>query len=123
MVNLILFVFAVIGLTGILVESTLFAPVRDWIRAESTATTPTVINRQFWVFLNQMLSCYQCCGTWSGWFCGLFLFPNWETVFMAGFAGSFLASWAATYLTYLQARSIVELPPEQPEQLVENKNE
>ena len=103
MVNLILFVFAVIGLTGVLVDSTLFMPVRDWVRERKN---------QPWCFINQILSCFQCCGVWTGWFCGACLFRDPFMIFMAGFAGSFLSSWAATYLTYLQARSIVELPPE-----------
>ena len=117
MVNLLLFCLAVIGLTGILVESTLFAPVREWIKAASEAEPPTSINKQFWCFLTQMLSCFQCCGVWTGWFCGFCLFyPNIPMIFMAGFAGSFLASWSTTYLYYLQARSVIELPPDKKEE-------
>ena len=111
MVNLILFIMAVIGLCHVLVDSSLFAPVREWI-AKQTGKP--------WCFIAKILGCYQCCGVWTGWFCGLCLLTNWSenlftnfaVVLMAGFAGSFLSSLAANYITYLSAKSVIELPPE-----------
>jgi hypothetical protein len=115
MVNLILFILSSIGLCHILVDSALFAPVRDWIKDKNI--------KQPWCFIDKIFSCYQCMGCWGGWFCGFFLltywplniidyFTNFAVVFMAGFAGSFLSSFAANYLVYLSARSVVELPTE-----------
>ena len=115
MVNLLLFIIAVIGFCHVLVDSSFFAPVREWLRNRNEKLP--------WSFISKVLSCYQCCGVWSGWFCGLCLLThlpvtpldyvnNFATVFMAGFAGSFLSSWAAEYFTYLQAKQIIELPKE-----------
>lgn len=114
MVNLLLFIIAVIGFTHVLVDSAFFAPVREWIRNRE---------KQPWSFISKVLGCYQCCGVWGGWFCGFCLLTHWPistldymsnfaTVFMAGFAGSFLASFAANILTYLEAKSVIELPKE-----------
>ena len=114
MENLILFMLASIGMCHILVDSTFFMPVRDWIK-KLNKTEP-------WCFIDKILSCYQCCGMWAGMFCGICLLIHWPVVFsdilvvfMAGCAGSFLSSISANYLNYLSARSIVELPPEKEE--------
>jgi hypothetical protein len=111
MTNLILFVFATVGLCAILVESTLFAPVRNWICEHK--------HIRFFNFLHEILSCYQCSGMYCGLFCSSILLVNSFTIhnlliiLMGGFAGSFLSSFTANFLTYLLAKSVVDIPEEE----------
>jgi len=97
--NLLLFVVAVIGMTHILVDPSVIAvPLRNWLAKNAPA----------WV--NKLFSCYQCCGTWVGFLFGFILISyNPLVVFACGMAGSFLATWGATYLNYLEAQSLVNL--------------
>ena len=108
MFNLVLFSMAVIGLTCVLVESSIFMPFREWVKNQKG---------QLWCFIDKILGCHQCCGVWCGWFCGLCLFAHWPmtltnflVVFMSGFAGSFLASSYAAYYYYLSTQSVADLP-------------
>lgn len=114
MVNLIIFCLAIIGLTNILVDpATIAQPLRKKI--ESLSKSKLMFNSQvFWEWMDKLLSCYQCAGFWSGIFCGIILISYNPFVALAcGFAGSFIATWGAVYLNYLEARSIVaELPDE-----------
>jgi len=104
-----------IGLTAILVDGKIFQPLREALewnviaatkRFEKIKNRPEVMPRTWSGFLLAILTCYQCCGFWSGLFCGLFLtFSHWlllltstiQVVYaaffelMCGFAGSFLA--------------------------------
>ena len=100
--NFLLFVFSVIGFTNILVDpATIMQPVRDFIEKRCHP----------WV--NKLVSCYQCSGTWVGFFCGYVLVSHDPfVVFLCGMAGSFLATFSATFLTYLEARSIVSMDNE-----------
>jgi hypothetical protein len=95
--NLLLFIFSVIGLTNIIVDpATIMQPVRDFIEK----------NCHPWI--NKLVSCYQCSGTWVGFLCGYILISkDLFVVFMCGMAGSFLSTLSATYLNYLEARSII----------------
>lgn len=95
--SLILFIFSVIGMTNIIVDpATIMKPVREFIQK----------NCHPW--LDKLVSCYQCSGTWVGFFCGYILISqNLSIVFLCGMAGGFLATLSATYLNYLEARSIV----------------
>ena len=97
--NLILFILSVIGFTHIIVDpATIMKPFRDFA------------SKYCFNFLNKLLSCYQCCGTWVGFICGFILISNnIFVVFMCGMAGSFLATWGATYLNYLEARTIISV--------------
>ena len=103
--TLLLFAAAVIGGTHIIVDpATIMQPMRDWIGAKEG---------KFWGWLNKLLSCYQCCGTWVGMFVGAVLISyNPFVIILCGLAGSFLATWGATYLNYLEARSIISLDEE-----------
>lgn len=102
--KLLLFCFAVIGFTNIIVDpATIMQPVRDLIERRGPS------------WLNKLVSCYQCTGTWVGFFCGTILFTqnifesfyvfvcNAVLIFICGMAGSFVATLAAQYLNYLQA--------------------
>lgn len=105
--TLLLFVFAVIGMTHIIVDpATIMQPVRDFIAAKAEGN-------KFMAWLNKLLSCYQCCGTWVGFIAGAILISlNPLVIFLCGMAGSFLATWGATYLNYLEASSIISLDRE-----------
>ena len=108
MSNLILFIFASIGLTHIFVDSKIFMPLREWLQKQT--------NNWILCKISEIMSCYQCAGQYAGMFCGLCLLTSTEygliynffLVLCSGFAGSFLSSFAAYYLTYLEAKSIVD---------------
>jgi formate/nitrite transporter FocA (FNT family) len=104
--EMIIFCFAVIGMTNIIVDpATIMQPLRNLIETKGPA------------WLNKLVSCYQCAGTWVGFFCGAVLFSPHYTdiihklliVFIAGVAGSFIATWGAAYLNYLQAKTEITL--------------
>ena len=102
--RLFLFVFAVIGMTHIIVDSNLFAPVRDWLKTR-------LPEKVYWV-----MECYQCCGTWCGFLLALALLSYNPLIIIAGgFAGSFLASWAAFHLNYIEARTMQAMEGKEPD--------
>ncbi len=83
-----LFCLAVVGLTNIVVDSTLFAPVRSWLK---TRVRPGLF---------KLVECKQCCGTWAGFLCGLCLVStNPPVVLACGWAGAFLAPAADQVMT------------------------
>jgi hypothetical protein len=97
--SLILFVLSVIGFTHIIVDpATIAKPFRDFVE------------KYCFSWLNKLFSCYQCCGTWVGFFCGYVLLSKDPlTIFLCGMSGSFIATWGATYLNYLEAQSIINI--------------
>jgi len=126
MFEIILFVFGAIGLSHILVDSKITAPIREWL-AEPTFSFEAIgswfLNiichpvKSLTSCLHSIVTCYQCSGFWCGVFCGYALFgwPTWFStlhLLAAGGAGSFLSMFAAAYLNYLEAKTLVDLPPE-----------
>lgn len=96
--NLFLFVLAVIGMTHIIVDSSLFEPVRN------------LLSKILPKYLYKILECYQCAGTWCGFGLGWAIVSrDWFVVFACGCAGSFLSTFAATFLNYLEARSVIDI--------------
>lgn len=97
--SLILFILCVVGFTNIIVDpATIMQPVRDFIE------------KRCHPWLNKLVSCYQCTGTWVGFFCGYILISKDPVVvFLCGMAGSFIATFAATYLNYLEAQSVIDI--------------
>lgn len=97
--NLLLFLLSAIGFTHIIVDpATIMKPFRNFV------------SKYCFEWLNKLFSCYQCCGTWVGFFCGFVLISkNIWVVFLCGMAGSFISTWAATYLNYLEAKSIINM--------------
>ena len=95
--RLALFGLAVVGLTNIIVDPASIArPLREYVEKNCPS------------WLDKLLSCYQCSGTWSGFLLGYLLVgTDLGTVFACGMAGSFLATISATYLNYLEAQSIL----------------
>jgi hypothetical protein len=81
MVNLVLFCMASIGLTCIILESNIFAPIRNLL----SHILPTKVYEVF--------ECHQCMGTWVGFLVGFFLMGHsFIMVLCCGFAGSFLTT-------------------------------
>ncbi len=94
---LVLSLLAVIGLTHIIVDGAIFLPVRNLLKK----FLPTGIYKLF--------ECYQCSGTWCGFLIGYFMFGTWPLTLAVGLAGSFVATWGATYLNYLEAQTLINL--------------
>lgn len=100
--RLLLFCFAVIGFTNIIVDpSTIAIPMRKFIEGRA-------VRSQLWSWVDKLMSCYQCTGFWVGLLAGVILL-SWNplVVILCGMAGSFIATWGAAYLNYLEARSVV----------------
>lgn len=97
--SFLLFCLSVVGLTNIIVDpATIMQPIRNFIEKRMPK----------WV--DKLVSCYQCSGTWVGFLCGYVLLSHKpEIVFLCGMAGSFLATFSATYLNYLEAKSIINV--------------
>lgn len=78
--NLILFALSVIGMTNIIVDSTIFAPIRNLAKIKYPK-------------IGELMTCHQCSGFWCGLVCGSILGSNNPFVIYAyGCAGSFLAT-------------------------------
>lgn len=103
MERFLLFAFAVIGFTHIIVDpAVIMKPLRDFIKEKCPS------------WMDKLVSCYQCCGTWVGFLCGLILISyNPFVIFTCGMAGSFLASFGASYLNYIEAQSLLSLKDEE----------
>lgn len=102
--SVLLFVFSSIGLTHIIVDSSLLSVFRN------------LMERILPSSVYEVFKCYQCCGFWCGSFAGYFLLvrttslPWWLQVIqvvLCGCAGSFLSQWGAIYLNVLEAKMIV----------------
>lgn len=77
--NLILFCLGVVGMTHIIVDGEIFAPIHQWIKLRLPIAA-------------RVMDCYQCAGFWCGIALGLTLLSYRPlVVFAAGCAGSFLA--------------------------------
>ena len=86
MFEFLLFAVATVGMTAILVEGAVFAPLRDHL-AERTRFLREKRERlklkstfAFSEFLEGILTCFQCCGFWSGLFCGIFLLTSFSEI-------------------------------------------
>ncbi len=90
-VNFVLFCFATIGMTNIIVDSNIFEPIRNWFKDIAPEK------------IYDLITCHQCCGTWCGFLCGaILLTSNIWVILCCGCAGSFLAS-----LNYLITELII----------------
>lgn len=98
MSDFLLFLLGVVGMTMIIVDSTIMAPVRDLLKKVLPAK------------VYALFECYQCTGFWTGLIGGIILFQSNVFVwFMFACAGSAASAFWAILLTYLEARSIVDL--------------
>lgn len=112
--SLLLFVFAVVGMTHIIVDSDM--PIVQWLRDNGKKILSKIPGGN-WA---KILDCYMCCGTWVGFLCGFFLIShNPWIIFLCGCAGGFIAQLGVGYLDYLQAQTLVGLqdaPPSKGEE-------
>ncbi len=102
MTEFLLFVVSVIGMTHIIVDGSIMGWFRDGIKSLAS-----------WVgypHLGGVVDCYLCCGTWCGFLMGLiWISYNPFKVLACGFAGGFLANFAAVVLNWIEAQTIVQL--------------
>jgi len=97
--EILLFILGVIGMTHIIVDASIF----QWLRNAIDKYLPEKVAAG--------IHCYQCTGFWCGLFCGwIMLSDSPLKMFVAGCAGSVLANFAALYMNYLEARTIISLP-------------
>lgn len=97
-VNLLLFSVAVIGMTHIVVDSTIVELPKQFLK------------KILWKKLYSMLDCYQCAGTWCGFLCGAMLIShNPIIIFFCGCAGSFLAQWGIALINCLEAKALLDI--------------
>jgi len=97
----LLFILGVIGITHIVVDSKLFAPLRDWLGKPGGWLRSKVY---------QIVTCYQCCGTWVGLALGLLYYENLLYVVLSAGLGSVLSNLMAQFMNYLEAGTLVNLP-------------
>ena len=94
MIDLILFVLAVAGLTDILVNSPVFSNWKDILLGSP---------------LYSISTCSKCMGFFSGFLCGFVLLSQVPLyVLMCGFAGSFICGFSELFMNYLETRTIIE---------------
>jgi len=80
MSQLFLFVLASCGFTYIMTDSTIMAPLRDFLEAKLPAK------------VYEVFTCHQCMGFWTGVLCALAILDcTFLTGLMGGFAGSFVS--------------------------------
>ena len=98
--DVLFFCLAVVGMSHIIVESVFFLPLREWLGKKSE-------QNNLLKFINKIVNCYQCCGTWCGFLLGLVLLSyNPLVIFASGCVGSFVSYTAAVLLTYLETNSV-----------------
>lgn len=123
MADFLLFCFATVGMTLILVNGSIFQSFRDSLNRgvenlqqlrEKKGISPSFTLLEFF---HSLIHCPQCMGFWSGLFCGLFLltsdtfalekgsslllFNRLFMFFCCGAAGSFLSMFADFLLNWL----------------------
>jgi len=101
---LFLFIAGVVGMSQIIVEGSVFEPVRDLCKKKLPA---------YW---SSFVDCYLCTGTWAGfllgWICIVpfinFIHPFW-IIFVCGCVGGFLANLSSVLFNFIEALTIVRL--------------
>ena len=127
MIEFLLFCFATVGMTSIIVQGVIFQPFRhffgDWAeriqrhREQNTQAAGRSHSRSFVEWFNELINCTQCTGFWCGLFCGFFLLSSeryWVTAFdvrqmlhglfmwfCCGLGGSFLASLGCNLIDWV----------------------
>jgi hypothetical protein len=101
--NLILYVLSTIGMAHIIVDASITASFREFVKSMSTKIgVPS---------FGGVVDCYLCCGTWCGFLMGaIWLSHNPFQILACGCAGGFLANLGAVFLNWLEAATIVNLP-------------
>lgn len=98
MEHFLLFVFAAIGFTLLVVDSYILQDFRNFLK--------TKLNSKIY----KVFECYQCMGFWTGIISGAIIISlNPFIIFLCGCAGSFLSMLGGSFLTYLEAITVVSL--------------
>ena len=115
MESFLLFAFGSIGMAHIIVDGSILESFRTFVKnLAEKINCPK---------FGELVECYMCSGTWSGFFMGYITFGHSIenpflsvfTTFACGCAGGFLSNLAAMILNYIESATIVNLP--------ESKNE
>jgi len=121
LVDVLVWIIAVYGMSTIIVHSTLFEPVRNFLTYSGVVTDEEgnlveMVKRNF-TLPGKLINCILCMGFWVGVFWGLlvwspadsiFLRPNNElTLFLKGLFSGCLGS-ATTWLIYLKVFPLME---------------
>jgi hypothetical protein len=90
--EVILFIVSSIGLTHILIDGSIFEPLRNFV----IKYLPKYISSGF--------TCYMCLGFWMSMVCAWLVFDdiNIKQILACGFAGSFLSMLGAVIITWFQ---------------------
>jgi hypothetical protein len=101
--EIILFIFGSVGLTHIVVDSSLMLPIRE------------LFDKYLPEKVAKLIHCYQCSGFWCGLFCCWAAFPGatWWQILVGGFAASVLANFMAIFMNYLEASTFINMPSEE----------
>jgi len=69
-------ILLVYGITNIVVQSSLFEPLRSWVSKK-------VDDNMFWLYFYRLITCMMCFGFWVGAFVGYFFGPFvwWNVIF------------------------------------------
>jgi hypothetical protein len=62
LLNFLLLVLAAVGMSHILADGSIFAPLKFWMSKQENWFTRSLFSRK----LLELLNCYQCNGFWSG---------------------------------------------------------
>jgi hypothetical protein len=102
--EIFLFALGAVGMTHILVDSDM--PFIVWFR--------NIVDKHLPAKWSKLIHCYVCSGFWSGLFCGWAAFNTitFPQLFLAACTGSLLSNFAAIYMNYLEAQTMVSLPPD-----------
>jgi len=111
MTSLILFILGSIGLTKIVIDGSIAHPFREWVReTKPVYKVPgfiTKLTKVQEIEIADLISCPQCCGFWSGIFCGvLTLIPAWfifNQLLLFAFASSYVCVVSSIFIDYYNA--------------------
>jgi hypothetical protein len=105
---LLLMLLGGVGMTTIIVEGTIFLPIKDFLKKFMPK------------FFMTMLDCHQCCGFWSGIFVSLFFLNpvdasgdwslslyNFGKNFATGCSVSLLAVFWATLMLFIESKTSI----------------
>ncbi len=107
--NILLMLLGGVGMTVIIVESSIFVPIKNFLQKFMPK------------FFMQMMDCHQCCGFWSGIFVSLFfLWPfsfesKWLNMlldtgknFSTGCAVSLLSVFWASFMMLIESKTVIK---------------
>jgi hypothetical protein len=113
--NLFLFIISTIGMCHVIVDGSIMQGFRS--------TVKNIAYKLKVAHLGQIVDCYLCCGTWCGFLMG-YIWVSEEPlkIFACGCAGGFISNFAAVFLNYLEAATIINMSSSS-ENDIQNKND